>query len=158
MSAEQAMNSTGSELKGIRGWLLVLIAYLLLYEPLRALPVLLALSLNPASAAVQNVLVIGAVVQTAIALFSLYAGISLLRRRPGALSIAKIYFVVMLTLGVLELGMVILGAVVSSSDPTIASMVRGPAAVTAVLQVVISGAWLVYLEQSRRVRATFAGG
>src|SRR6476620_6627214 len=107
MSAEQAVKSTGPELKGIRGWLLVLIAYLLLFEPLRAVPVLLALWLSPTSAAVQNVLLIGAIVQTAIAVFSLYAGISLLRLRPGAVSIAKTYFVVMLTLGVLEVGMVI---------------------------------------------------
>src|SRR5579871_2095316 len=117
MSADHAMNSAGPELKGIRGWLLVLIAYLLLYEPLRAVPVLLALWLSPVPAPLQNVLTIGAVIQTVIALFSLYTGINLLRRRPGALSFAKIYFVVMLTLGVLELGMVILGAVVSSSDP-----------------------------------------
>jgi hypothetical protein len=158
MSAEQPMDSTRPDLKGVRGWLLVLIAYLLLYEPLRAIPVLLALWLSPVSAAVQSVLTIGAIVQTAIALFSLYAGISLLLHRPGALSLAKIYFVVMLTLGVLELGMVILGAVVSSSDPTIASMVRGPAAVTAVVQILVSGAWLVYLEQSKRVRATFTAG
>ena len=157
MSSEQAMNSAKPELKGVRGWLLVLIAYLLLYEPLRAIPVLLALWLNQASAAVQNVLTIGAIVQSAIALFSLYAGISLLRHRPGALSTAKIYFVVMLTLGVLELGMVILGAVVPSSDPAIAGMVRA-SAVTAVIQILISGAWLVYLEQSKRVRATFAAG
>jgi hypothetical protein len=158
MSTDHAANRTGPELKGIRGWLLVLVAYLLLYEPLRAIPVLLALWLSPTSAAVQNVLLIGAIVQTAIAVFSLFAGINLLRLRHGAVSIAKTYFVVMLTLGVLELGMVILGAVVSSSDPTIASMVRGPAVFTAVIQVLISGAWLVYLEQSKRVRATFAAG
>jgi len=158
MSAEHAANNTKPPLKGIRGWLAVLIAYLLLFEPLRAIPVLIALSLRPASVALQNVLIIGAIVQTVIALFSLYAGISLLRLRPGAVSIAKTYFVAMLTLGVLELGMAVLGAVISSSDPTIESMIRGPALFTAVIQVVISGAWLVYLEQSRRVRATFAAG
>jgi len=157
MSTERVANGTGPELKGIRGWLLVLIAYLLLFEPLRAIPVLLALSVRPPSVALQNVLIIGAIVQTAIAAFSLYAGISLLRLRPGAVSIAKIYFVAMLTLGILELSMVILAAVLSFSDPTVANMLR-PAALTAVIQVVISGAWLVYLEQSRRVRATYAGG
>ncbi len=157
MSAEQATRSGESGRQGIGGWLLVLVAYLLLFEPLRAVPVLMALSLGQGSAAVQNVLMVGAVVQTGIALFSLYAGIGLMRLRPGAASIGKIFFIVMLTLGVLELGMVVLGAVVSVSDPAIASMVRGPATFQAITQILISGAWLVYLEQSRRVRATFAG-
>ena len=158
MSTERAVSSTGPELKGIRGWLLVLVAYLLLFEPLRAVPVLLALLVRPPSAAVQNALMIGGLVQTAIAIFSLSAGISLLRLRPGAVSIAKTFFVVMLTLGILELGMVILASVITFSDPTVGNMMRGPAIVTAVTQVLISGAWLVYLEQSRRVRATYAAG
>jgi hypothetical protein len=143
----------------VRGWLLVLCFYLLLFEPLRAVLTLLALSQSAnASAAIQNVLLFGAVLQTAIGAFSLYAAIMLFRARPNALSIAKIYFVIMLTLGILGLGMVVLGLVGSFSDPAIGAMVRGSALFTAVTQILISGAWLVYLEQSKRVRATFAAG
>src|SRR5678815_2928258 len=104
MSAEHTANRDGQELKGIGGWLLVLVAYLFLFEPLRAVAVLLALWSNSGSAALQSVFFIGAIVQTAIAVFSLYTGIALLRLQPSAVSIAKIYFVVMLTLGLLQLG------------------------------------------------------
>ena len=159
MSTEQTANRGGAQLKGVRGWLLVLCFYLLLFEPLRALLTLLALSQSAnSSAAIQNVLLFGAVLQTAIGAFSLYAAIMLFRARPNALSIAKIYFVIMLTLGILGLGMVVLGMVGSVSDPAIGSMVRGSALFTAVTQILISGAWLIYLEQSKRVRATFAAG
>ena len=84
MSIEQTARGSGEAPKGIGGWLMVLIAYLLLYEPLRAIPVLMALSLGGGSAAVQNVLMVGAVVQSAIALFSLYTAIGLIRQRAGA--------------------------------------------------------------------------
>jgi len=159
MSAEPVGNRNGAELKGIGGWLLVLCIYLLLVEPLRAGATLLVVSQGGGSAAVQNALLFGAVIQTAIGAFSLYTAIALFRSSPNALSTAKIFFVVMLTVGVLSLGMVVLGMFSSSSDPSIGSMVRGSAAIsTAVLQILIPGAWLVYLEQSRRVRATFAAG
>jgi hypothetical protein len=158
MSAEPVVNRSGAELRGIRGWLLVLWVYLLLFEPLRALLTLFALWQGAGSPALQNALLFGAVLQTAIGAFSLYTAVALLRLRPNALSTAKIFFVIMLTLGVLGLGMVVLGIVSSSSDPRIGSMVRGPAVFTAVTQILIAGAWLVYLEQSRRVRATFAAG
>jgi len=159
MSADPVVNRSEAELRGIRGWLLVLCIYLLLVEPLRAVATLLVLLQGSGSAAVQNALLFGAVIQTAIGAFSLYTGIALLRLRPNALSTAKIFFVILLTVGVLSLGMVVLGIFSSSSDPGISSMVRGTAAVsTAILQIVIPGAWLVYLEQSKRVRATFAGG
>lgn len=158
MSAEHTVNRDGHELKGIGGWLLVLVAYLFLFEPLRAVAVLLALWSNSGSAALQNVFLIGAIVQTAIAAFSLYTGIALLRLQSNAVSVAKIYFVVMLTLGLLQLGLVILGAVLTFYDTAIRDMARAPAAIASVIQVLISGAWLIYLEQSKRVRATFSGG
>jgi hypothetical protein len=159
MSTEQTANRSGPELKGIGGWLLFLCIYLFLFEPLRAVLGLLALSQSAGgSAAMQNVLVFGAVLQTAIGAFSLFTAFMLIRLRPAALSLAKIYFVIMLTLGVLGLGMVGLAMVGPFSDPSIGAAVRGPAIFTAVTQILISGAWLVYLEQSRRVRATFAAG
>ena len=159
MSADPIANQSEADLKGIRGWLLVLCIYLLVVEPLRAVASLLLASQGGGSAAVQNALLFGAVIQTAIGAFSLYTAIALFRASPNALNTAKIFFVIMLTVGVLSVGMVVLGMFSSSADSSVNSMVRGSAAVsTAVLQILIPGAWLVYLEQSRRVRATFAAG
>jgi hypothetical protein len=137
----------------------VLCVYLLLFEPLRAVATLLLVSQGGGSANMQNALLFGAVIQSAIAAFSLYTAVALLRLRPNAPSIAKTFFIIMVTVGVLSLGMVVLGMFSSPSDPSLGSTVRGTSAVvTALMQILIPGAWLVYLEQSRRVRATFGPG
>ena len=106
----------------------------------------------------QNALVFEAAFEFALAVFAFYAGWALYQKRPTAVAIAKIYFIVMLTLGVLVLGIVLLGLVSQFSDPALAKQLRGPAMVAALRQILLSGLWLLYLERSQRVRATYPEG
>jgi hypothetical protein len=110
------------------------------------------------AASLQSALILEALFEFALAAFAFYAGLTLYQQRPGATAIAKIYFITMLTLGVLILGIVLLGMVSQFSDPALARQLRGPALVAALRQILLSGLWLLYLERSHRVRATFPGG
>jgi hypothetical protein len=148
-----------TRLQGIRGWLVVLCLYLTVIVPLLALLGLLgAWQAAARSPNLQNALVYEAVLELALAGFALYAGVMLFQQRPNAAAIAKIYFITMLTLGVLGLGIVLLGAVLQFSDQALANQLRGPAVVAGLRQIVLSVAWLLYLERSRRVRATYPAG
>jgi hypothetical protein len=158
MSSNEAVTQD-PRVQGVRGWLLALCLYLTILIPLLAVLGLLgAWQAAARSATLQNALVYEAVLEIALAGFALYAGIALFQQRPNAASIAKIYFITMLTLGMLGLGVVLVGAVWQLSDRALASQLRGPAIVAGARQIVLSVIWLLYLERSRRVRATYPAG
>jgi hypothetical protein len=146
-------------LHGVHGWLLVLCLYLMVLVPVLALLGLLGAWQGASrSPTLQNALVFEAAFEFALAVFAFYAGLALYQKRPSAVAIAKIYFITMLTLGVLVLGLVLLGLVSQFSDPALANQLRGPAMVAALREILISGLWLAYLEQAQRVRATYSEG
>jgi hypothetical protein len=148
-----------SRLQGVRGWLLVLCLYLTVIVPLLAVLGLVgAWQAAARSPTLQNALIYESILELALAGFALYAGVMLYQQRPNAVAIAKIYFITMLTLGMLSLGIVLVGAVWQLSDQALSSQLRGPAVFAAVRQIVFAVAWLLYLERSRRVRATFPAG
>jgi hypothetical protein len=148
-----------SRLQGVRGWLLLLCLYLTLIVPLlAALGLLGAWQAAARSPTLQNALIYESILELALAGFALYAGVMLYQQRPNAVAIAKIYFITMLTLGMLSLGIVLVGVVWQLSDQAISSQLRGPAVFAAVRQIVVAIAWLLYLERSRRIRATFPAG
>jgi hypothetical protein len=143
-------------LRGVRGWLLVLCLYLMVLVPLLALLGLVGVwQSSVRSAMLANALGFEAALELALAAFGFYAGLALVRQRPNAPSIAKVYFITMLTLGVLGLGIVLMGAVSNFSDAAVANQLRGPATVATLRQILLSGAWLLYLERSLRVRGTY---
>lgn len=143
-------------LRGVSGWLLVLCLYLMVLVPLLAVLGLFgAWQVASQSATLQSALIFEALFEFALAAFAFYAGLGLYRQRANAPSVAKIYFITMLTLGVLGLGIVLLGVVSRFSDPALANQLRGPALVAGVREIVLSVLWLLYLERSVRVRATY---
>jgi hypothetical protein len=155
MSPNKAI-AAESGLHGVRGWLLVLCLYLMVLVPLLAILGLIGVWQGASKApSLQNALIFEALFEFALGAFAFYAGLALYQRRAGAAAIAKIYFITMLTLGVLVLGIVLLGLVSQFSDPALARQLRGPAIVAALRQIVPAGLWLFYLEQSKRVRATY---
>ncbi|HEY4265755.1 MAG TPA: DUF2569 family protein [Micropepsaceae bacterium] len=159
MSSRDAVVTQETRLQGVRGWLLALCLYLTLLIPLLAVLGLVgAWQAAARSATLQNALVYEAVLELGLAGFAFYSGIALYRRRPNATSIAKIYFITMLTLGVLGLGIALVGAVWQLSDRALANQLRGPAVVAGLRQIVLAVAWLLYLERSRRVHATYPAG
>jgi hypothetical protein len=158
MSSDDAVTHE-ARLQGVRGWLLVLCLYLTILVPLLAMLGLLgAWQAAARSPNLQNALIYEAILETALAGFALYAGVLLFQQGTNAAAIAKIYFITMLTLGMLGLGIVLLGAVWQFSDQAVSGQLRGPAVFAALRQVVLSVVWLLYLERSRRVRATFPAG
>jgi hypothetical protein len=158
MSSEDAITPE-RRLHGVHGWLLVLCLYLMVLVPVLAVLGLLgAWQGATRSPTLQNALFFEAAFEFALAVFAFYAGLALYQKRPNAIVIAKIYFIVMLTLGVLVLGIVLLGLVGQFSDPALAKQLRGPAMVAALRQIILSGVWLLYLERSKRVRATYPEG
>ena len=158
MSPDNAITGE-SRLQGVRGWLLVLCLYLMVLVPLLALLGLVGAWQGASKAAsLQNALIFEALFEFGLAAFAFYAGFALYQRKAGATSIAKIYFITMLTLGVLVLGIVLLGLVSQFSDPALARQLRGPALVAALRQILLSGLWLFYLERSARIRATYPEG
>jgi hypothetical protein len=156
MSAQPETVHTESSLSGVRGWLLVLCLYLMVLIPALAILGLIgAWQKAPSSPTLQSALVMEAVFELALAGFAFYAGLMLYRLRTNAASIAKVYFITILTLGLLGLGIVVLASLGQRSDVAFGNMLRGPAAFAAVREVLLSLLWLVYLERSRRVRATY---
>lgn len=158
MGSEDAVRSGDDrkELQGVRGWLLVLCLYLMAFIPLKAALGLVGVWQAAArSAALQNAVVFSLIFEIALAAFAVYAGLLLYRLRPNGVAVAKIYFIVTLTLAVLGLGMVILGSIGQSTDRALTNVLKGPAVLAVTSQILISAAWLFYLERSKRVRATY---
>ncbi|HEX3483587.1 MAG TPA: DUF2569 family protein [Micropepsaceae bacterium] len=149
----------GQSLRGIGGWLLVLCIYLMGLVPLLAAVGMFAVwRASGGSAALQSAVFFEALLELGLAAFAFYAGLLLYQRRPNAVAVTKIYFITMLTLGALVLGIVLLGLVSRFADAALASQLRGPATATGIRQIVIAGLWLLYLERSARVRATYPQG
>ena len=145
-----------ARLQGVRGWLLALCLYLMVLIPVKAVLGLIgAWQIAARSATLRNGLVLQMALELALAGFAVYAGLALSRQQPNGASIAKIYFIVTLTLSVLGLGMVLLGWLSKPTDRVFANVLSGPAIFASVSQILISAAWLFYLERSQRVRATY---
>jgi hypothetical protein len=111
----------------------------------------------PSSSTLQSAIVLGTVFELALAGFAFYAGLMLYRLRPNAVAIAKVYFITILTLGLIGLGSVLIASLTQHSDAAFNTTLRGPAVFAAIRQVLLSLAWLAYLERSRRIRATYTG-
>ena len=147
------------ELRGVRGWLLVLCVYLMVLIPVKAaLGLLGAWQAAALSTALRNGLIFQMIFELALAGFAVYAGMALYRLQRNGVSIAKIYFIVTLTLAVLGLGMVLLGWLAQPTDRVLANVLKGPATFASVSQILLSTAWLLYLERSMRVRANYSAG
>jgi len=147
-----------TDLYGVRGWLLLLCLYLMIVMPLIAyLGTIGALQRAAAAPALRGAWLSEVVFDIALALFAAYAGWALYRMRPNAVKIAKAYFIIMLTLSNLGLGVLVVTALVvsRSQDNALLNTLQGPAAVASIRQVILSAVWLIYLLRSKRVRATF---
>ena len=147
-----------SDLYGVRGWLLLLCLYLMIAMPLIALlGTIGALQRAIAAPTLQGALLSEVALEIALALLAAFAGWALYRMRPNAVKVAKAYFITMLTLSNLGLGVLVVNALVVSrnQDNALLNTLQGPAAVASIRQVILSAVWLVYLLRSKRVRATF---
>jgi len=121
---------------GVKGWLLLLCVSMTIVGPLVALMAGLAVSTNKPFYAFTVFALIG---------YSLYVGILLWGRQPGAPHMAKIYLII-------NVGFHYWTAYTFSEVLSSMAMVE-----TVVPGVIANGIWYAYLTKSKRVKATYGG-
>jgi hypothetical protein len=151
-------NEGEPELSGVRGWLLTLALLLMVAMPLVAVLGLIGAWQSAAgSPALRTSLIAATAVELGLAGFAAYAGWALHQVRLHAVRIAKAYFIVTLVLGIFGLGLAAL-AQPDAPDIALLNMLRGPAALAGLRQILLSAVCLAYLQRSKRVRSTYPRG
>ena len=149
-------NEHRTDLYGVRGWLLLLCIYLAIVMPLIAiLGAVGTLQLAASAPDLRGALVAEGVSAIALAGFAAYAGWALYRTRPNAVKIAKAYLITMLVLSILGLLLASVFAVSQAPDNAPLNALQASARVAMLWPAILSLAWLIYLQRSKRVRATF---
>jgi Protein of unknown function (DUF2569) len=150
------VNSRDESYRGVRGWLLLLCLNIAVLDPLTMLLTIFLVTnaTKPYFGEHPELLrlcLASGVCRLALAVFSVYAGIGLWKIVPGALSVAKKYLLA-----------VVLYAVVASSLPIIVGVPResyqefaGQSAFNSFLTMAYAIAWYLYLQHSKRVKATY---
>jgi hypothetical protein len=151
------VNSGDEKLKGVRGWLLLFCFSLTVLDPVAVIVNLFtaADAAKPYFAqdpGLMRLVLANGVAGIALSVFSLYAGISLWKRLPGAPAVARKYLLTVLAYSVLApflphlLGPTKLGG--SRESFALVS-------INSLFTILYVGAWYLYLDRSRRVRATY---
>jgi hypothetical protein len=151
------VNNTDAELKGVRGWLLLLCLALTVLDP-SAVLINLFTATNAAKPSFARdpglfrLILANGVAGIALSVFSLYAGISLWKRLPGAPAVARKYLLTVLGYSILAPFLpYLLGPtnLVASQDSLVLTSLNS------LFTIMYVAAWYLYLNRSRRVRATY---
>lgn len=149
--------STGDErYRGVKGWLLILCLNVAILDPLTML--LTVFLVTDATKPyfgehpeLFRLCLASGVCRVALAVFSVYAGLALWRIAPGAVSVAKKYLLA-----------VLLYSLVASFLPVIVGIPResyqefaGQTVFNSFLTMAYAITWYIYLQRSKRVRATY---
>ena len=153
------MHKTGVPLRGVKGWLLLLCLLLTVFDPFVVLITLFAVSDGARASYEANpplfrLILISGVLRIGLAVFSMYAGLSLWRIAPKAVSTARRYLVSVAFLSVLLL---FLPSLVGLSNDE-SWGVSQENLFNALLIVVYVAIWYTYLGRSKRVGATYTVG
>jgi hypothetical protein len=142
--------------KGVGGWLLLLCFALTIGSPLRTLYSLIA-SYNTTSQyfdqfpGLQNLLYIDGFLSIFLMALSIRAGIALWSIKPRAVRIAKNYFLIFLGYSVIAIFLPFTAGLPSEANDTIISEVTKGT----IQSLVFFGIWYWYLNESKRVKATY---
>jgi len=151
-----AVNKQDERYKGVKGWLLILCLNITILDPLTML--LTVFLVTDATKPyfgdhpeLFRLCLASGICRVALAVFSVYAGLALWRIAPGAISVAKKYLLA-----------VLLYSLVASSLPVIVGIPResyqefaGQTVFNSFLTMGYAVAWYVYLQRSKRVKATY---
>jgi hypothetical protein len=144
------------QLKGVKGWLLLMCISLTILDPssiLLNLTIITNLTkpLFNKNADLLKVLIINGTCSIALAVFSIYAGISLWKILPNALMTVKKYLIA-----------ISLYSVFSTFIPTLVGLqtdsvrgISGHNVLNTMLTILYASVWYLYLKKSRRVLATY---
>ena len=143
--------------RGVRGWLLILCLNVAILDPLTML-----LTIFLVTSATKpyfgehpelfRLCLASGICRLALAVFSVYAGLGLWKVVPGALSVAKKYLLA-----------VVLYSVVASFLPALVGVPResyqefaGDTVFNGFITMAYAITWYIYLQRSKRVKATYA--
>jgi hypothetical protein len=142
--------------QGVKGWLLILCLNLTILDPFAMLLSLFSVAnaskpLFDKYPGLLTLIAVSGVGRLAVAVFSVYAGLALWRIAPGAVSTARKYFmaVVLYTLFAF-----FLPARVGLPED-LAQEIAGSSSIAGMLTISYAFIWYVYLNRSKRVRATY---
>ena len=151
------MNGGDEKLKGVRGWLLFFCFSLTVLDPSAVIFNLFtaADAAKPYFAedpGLLRLVLANGVAGIALSVFSLYAGISLWKRLPGAPAVARKYLLTVLAYSVLApfLPYLFGPTKLGGSRESFALI-----SINSLFTILYVGAWYLYLDRSRRVRATY---
>jgi len=152
-----AVNSRDERYRGVRGWLLILCLNVAILDPLTMLFTIFLVT----SAAkpyfgdhpeLLRLCLASGILRMALAVFSVYAGLGLWKVVPGAVSVAKRYFQAVVLYSVLASFLPALVGVPQESYQEFA----GQTIFNSFLTMAYAIAWYIYLQRSKRVKATYA--
>ncbi len=151
------MTNQGREYQGVRGWLLILCLNIAILDPFTMLVTILVVTdaTKPYFGEHPDLLrlcLVSGICRLALAVFSVYAGVSLWRVLPGALSVAKKYLLCVVLYSVVAAFLPVLVGVPKESYQEFA----GDTVFNSFVTMAYAMAWYVYLQRSKRVKATYA--
>ncbi len=153
------MRKSDAELTGVRGWLLLFCFALTILDP-SAVVINLFTAADAAKPyfahdpGLFRLILTNGVIGIALSVFSLYAGISMWKRLPGAPAVARKYLLAVVAYSLvapflpLLLGPTKLGGSQESFSLT---------CLNSIFTIMYAAAWYLYLKRSRRVRAVYGG-
>jgi hypothetical protein len=150
------MDEIRLQLKGVKGWLLLMCISLTILDPSSILLNLIIITnltkpYYDKNAGLLKMVLINGTCSIGLAVFSIYAGLSLWKVLPNALSTARKYLLA-----------ISIYSVFSSFIPTLVGLqaetvknISGNNVLNSLLTVLYASAWYFYLKKSRRVETTY---
>ncbi len=150
------MDNTYVHMKGVKGWLLLLCLSLTFLDPCSILLNLILVTnvLKPEfekHPELMRLLLVNGTCGIGLAVFSIYAGVSLWKTFPNAVAVAKRYFLAIASYAVIS---AFLPGLVGVSDKVIKDS-SGSNAINSLLTIAYATAWYLYLTKSKRVKTTY---
>jgi hypothetical protein len=151
------VSETDADLKGVKGWLLLLCVLLTVFDPSVVLMSLFVVSdgarasydLRPE---IFRLILASGVLRIGLAVFSIYAGMSLWKLAPKAVTTARCYLVAIAVSSVFMLFLPLMLGISEDSQSGIAQ----ESILNTLLTVFYVAVWYAYLARSKRVRATYS--
>lgn len=151
------MNQTYKDYYGVKGWLLMLSVTLTILDPLTGFFTLMTITnlLKPhfnEDPGLFRIVLIQGICNTCLIVYSMYAGVSLWRIVPNALTTAKRYLHVLFYYSFLA---IFLPSLVGLSEKTQMDFYKmNP--INNIIVMIYTALWYLYLMKSRRVKATYS--
>ena len=142
--------------KGIGGWLVLLCLALTIFSPLMTIASIFSTFVQASNAfsmfpGLLVITIIDSILSLGLMAFSIYAGVSLWRIRPGAVIIAKRFLLTVLGYSAIAAILPFIAGLPSSSNDAMVLPIVIQTFRAAIFVII----WYLYLTKSKRVHATF---